>query len=86
MEAPDWTRSFRCHIDAGQIAVGGKLTETSKNGDEYLISFFSKRLSPGEKNYSANHYELLGLMYYLQCFHSYLEGSQFDIFYRYLGL
>lgn len=40
MRAPDWTRQFRCHMDASQVAVGGSLTQLSEDGNEHVISFF----------------------------------------------
>lgn len=78
MQAPDWSKSFRCHIDASQLAVGGTLPQ-SNGDDEHVISYFSKRLSPAEENYSANDRELLGLVYFLQRFRCYLEGSAFEV-------
>lgn len=79
MRAPDWNRPFRCHTDASQLAVGGILTQIDDSGDEYVISYFSKRLTPAEENYSANDRELLGLVKFLQRFRCYLEGSEFEV-------
>lgn len=79
MRAPDWSKSFRCHTDASQVAVGGTLTQISDDGNEHAVSFFSKRLSPAEENYSANDRELLGLVYFLQRFRCYLEGAEFEV-------
>lgn len=78
MQSPDWNLPFRCHVDASQLAVGGTLTQISENG-EHAISYFSKRLSPEEENYSANDRELLGLIYFLKRFRCYLEGSTFEV-------
>lgn len=80
MKVPDWTKSFRCHTDASQLAVGGNLTQLGEFGEEHAISYFSKQLYPAEENYSANDRELLGLVYFLQRFRCYLEGSEFEIF------
>lgn len=79
MVAPDWSRPFRCHTDACQFAVGGSLTHYDGAGNERVISYFSKRLSPAEENYSANDRELLGLVYFLKRFRCYLEGSSFEV-------
>lgn len=59
MRAPDWSRPFRCHTDASQLAVGGTLSQLDNEGNERVLSYFSKRLSPAEENYSANDRELL---------------------------
>lgn len=77
MRAPDWALSIRCHIDACQLAVGGTLTQVSETGEHAI--YFLKRLSPAEENYSANDRELLGLIYFLQRFRCFLEGSSFDV-------
>ena len=77
--APDWEKPFCCHTDASQTAVGGTLTQSDKSGNERVVAYFSKRLSPQEENYSANDRELLALVYLLKRFRCYLEGSTFDI-------
>ena len=50
----------------------------SDNRDR-VIAFFSKKLSQAEQNYSANDRELLGLIYFLERFRCYLEGSEFEV-------
>ena len=77
---PDWSKPFRGHVDASQTAVGGTLTQLDENGMDRVISFFSKKLSDAEANYSANDRELLGLVRFLERFRCYLEGSTFEIF------
>ena len=77
---PDWKKPFRGHIDASESAVGGTLTQLDDDGNERAIAFFSKKLSQAEQNYTANDRELLGLIYFLQRFRCYLEGSEFEIF------
>lgn len=77
--APDWSKLFRCHMDACQVSVGGTLTQLDENGRERVIAYFSKRLSKAEEGYTANDRELLGLVYFLKRFRCYLEGSDFEI-------
>ena len=77
--APDWKKAFRCHIDASTEAVGGTLTQLDVDGKDRVIAFFSKKLSKAEQNYSANDRELLGLIYFLERFRCYLEGSEFEV-------
>ena len=78
--APDWKKPFRGHIDASETAVGGTLTQLDADGRDRVIAFFSKKLSLAEQNYTANDRELLGLVYFLQRFRCYLEGTSFEIF------
>ena len=78
--APNWKKPFRGHIDASEFAVGGTLTQLDEVGNDRAIAFFSRKLSQAEQNYTANDRELLGLVYFLQRFRCYLEGSSFEIF------
>ena len=39
--SPDWSKPFRCHIDASQTAVGGTLTQLDGNGRERVIAVYS---------------------------------------------
>ena len=78
--APDWSKPFRCHVDASRKAVGGTLTQLDNNGAERVIAFFSKKLSDTEQSYTANERELLSLVYFLKRFRCYLEGMEFEVF------
>ena len=78
--APDWKKPFRGHVDASQLAVGGTLTQLDRNGKDRVVSFFSKKLTSTEADYTANDRELLGLISFLERFRCYLEGSEFEIF------
>lgn len=76
---PDWTKPFRCHVDAMQTAVGGTLTQLDANGHDRVIAYYSRRLNSAEENYTSNDRELLGLVYFLKRFRCYLEGSSFEV-------
>ena len=78
--SPDWSKSFRCHIDASQTAVGGTLTQLDENGRDHDIAFYSKNLFPTESVYTANDRELLELISFLNRFRCYLEGTEFKVF------
>lgn len=75
---PHWSRPFKCHIDASQLAVENTFKPMSNDG-EHAISYFSKRLSPAEKNHTANDRELLELVYFLQRCRCYLEEANFEV-------
>ena len=62
--SPDWSKPFRCHVDASQLAVGGTLTQNDENGAEHEIAYCSKNLSETEQAYTANERELLALVYF----------------------
>lgn len=74
MLPPDWTRHFKCQVDAFNRTVGA-LSQLHHGGQDCADEHFSKLLSPAEENYTANDSELLGFIYFLKPFHCYLEGS-----------
>lgn len=78
LRAPNWSKSFKGHIDESQIAVGGTLTQIFDDG-EHPLAFMSHKLSPAEQNYIASDRELLVLITFLKRFRCYLEGSEFEI-------
>lgn len=49
------------------------------NGNDRVIAFFSKSLSSPEADFTAIDCKLLGLIYFLQRFRCYLDGSSFEI-------
>ncbi len=78
--SPDLEKPFRGHIDASSTAVGGTLRQLDDSGKDRVIALFSKKWSPAEQKYTTNDRELLRLIYFLQRFRCYLEGSSFEIF------
>ncbi len=78
--ATDWKYTFRGHIDASSTAFGDTWAHLDNCGKDRVIAFFSKKLIPAEQNYITNNRELLGLIYLLQRFRCYREGSRFEIF------
>ena len=77
---PDWSRPFHLHIDASQLAIGATLTQFDDDGHDRVIAYTSRKLTSAERNNTANERELLALVFSLQRFRCYLEGSTFDAF------
>lgn len=75
---PNFNLPYRCHVDASQYAIGGTLTQFI-DGNERVVSYFSKKLNPAQMNYTANDRELLGMVEFLTHFRCYLEGSEFEV-------
>lgn len=72
-------KSFCYHVDGYHVAIGGTLTQKKGKYNEYVIAYFSKLLSPAEKNYTENDRKLLGLIYFLKHFLCYLERREFVV-------
>lgn len=76
---PDFDHPFILTTDASAYALGAILTQ-EKNDREVLISCASRTLKEAETNYSNTDRELLGVVYGVKHFRSYLWGKRFHIF------
>ena len=72
-------KAFRDQVDASETAAGGGLTQQDEQDKDRVIALILGKLTPAEENYSANDRELLGLVYFLEIFRCYVEGSSFEI-------
>lgn len=77
--ALDHEKSFRVHLDASKLVVGGTLTQLDENGNDHVFYSYSKTLSPTKRDYTVNIRKLFGLISFLQRFRCSLEGSSFEI-------
>lgn len=66
-------------VDASDTAIGGVVNQFKDNAWQPL-AFFSKKLSPAERNYSTYDRELLAIYAAIKHFHEILEGRNFTIF------
>lgn len=67
------------YTDASPEALGAVLTQTNAKGEERIISFASKALSPTEKKYAQTQREALGIVWGVEHFYYYLLGRRFKI-------
>lgn len=79
MQAPDWTRLIHCHMNACQITVKSDTQTDWESRHEHVISYFSKRLTDAEENYSANDRKLLDLVSFLQQCRGYFDEKKFEV-------
>ena len=71
----DQTRPFQIETDASKYATGAVLTQLDSNGDRHPISFISKTFSPAEQNYEIYDHELLAIIWALEEWRHYIQGS-----------
>ncbi|KAK2917253.1 hypothetical protein Q8A73_003999 [Channa argus] len=71
----DTSRQFVVEVDASEVGVGAVLSQRSE-GDQKLrpCAFFSRQLSPAERNYSVGDRELLAIKLALEEWRHWLEG------------
>ncbi len=72
---PDHTKCFIVDTDASAHAVGATISQDFSDG-RHPIAFFSKSLSPPERNYDIYDRELLSIIYAVKAFRYLLLGAQ----------
>jgi transposase InsO family protein len=75
LRPPDFNRPFILFCDASSRAIACVLSQKDDNGEEYVVSYGSKRLSSAQCNYSATERECLAIVHFVQAFRPYLEGG-----------
>lgn len=75
LKCPDFTQPFYVHADASSFAIGGVLTQKT-DGVDHPIAYCSRTLTAQEVNYTATERELLAVLFALEQYRSYVEGSK----------
>ena len=74
---PDPNRQFVVEVDASDSGVGAFLSQRSESeGKMHLCAFFSRKLSPAERNYDVCNRELLAVKLALEECRHWLEGAK----------
>ena len=79
LRAPDFNQPFSMMTDASDVGAGAVLTQKDAEGIDRPISFFSKKFSKSQKNYSTVEKETLSMILALEHFGVYVSGSQFPL-------
>lgn len=78
LTSPDFSRPFVIQTDASETGLGGVLTQI-QDGDEKVIAFASRSLSRAERNYSVTERECLAVIFAIDKFRPYIEGTRFKV-------
>lgn len=74
---PDSERQFVVEVDASDVGVGTVLSQRSGTDHKlHPCAFFSRRLSPAERNYDIGNRELLAVKMALEEWRHWLEGAK----------
>ena len=77
---PDFNSPFSLHVDASGSGLGAILYQ-NQGGQDRVIAYASRGLSPAEKNYSTYRLEFLALKWAVtHKFHDYLYGASFIVY------
>lgn len=71
----DPKKQFIVEVDASDSRLGGVLSQWGKDNKVLSRAFFSKPLSPAERNYSVGDRELLAIKLALEEWRNWLEGA-----------
>jgi RNase H-like domain found in reverse transcriptase/Reverse transcriptase (RNA-dependent DNA polymerase)/Integrase zinc binding domain/Integrase core domain len=75
---PDFSKEFSVQSDASNTGLGAVLSQVI-DGEERVIAYASRSLSRTERNYSSVERELLGILFAIEKFRPYVEGTKFKV-------
>ncbi|CAB0040445.1 unnamed protein product [Trichogramma brassicae] len=75
---PDFSREFSIQTDASDYAVGAVLTQEYEDG-EHPVYYVSRVLSRAEQRYTTTEKECLAVIWAIEKFRPYVEGSRFKV-------
>ena len=76
---PDLSKEFILTTDASNTALGAVLTQFDGDGNERLLSCYSKKFDKAQSNYSTTDKELVAVMLGIEHYKHYLLGKHFTL-------
>ena len=71
---PDFSKPFALAVDASRAGVGAVLMEPDDHQISRLVSYYSKKFTPAQQNYSVIEQEFLAISLALQHFEIYVPA------------
>jgi hypothetical protein len=71
--APDFSKQFKLTVDASDVGIGAALFQEHNDNVDRVVSYFSKKLTKCQQDYSTIEKECLALLLALQHFDVYLK-------------
>ncbi|CAB3256945.1 unnamed protein product [Arctia plantaginis] len=78
LSVPKFDRPFIISTDASDVGLGCILSQLDDEGDEHPVAFASRSLTRSERNYTTTEKELYALLFALEKFRGYIDGSPFQ--------
>lgn len=76
--SPNFEKPFFIQTDASAVALGVMLFQV-QDGLEHPVAYASRALTSAEQKYSATERELLGVIFGIEKFRGYVEGTHFTV-------
>ena len=80
LRLPQDDLKYSVDTDACDYQIGCALMQTYSDGTRHPIGFWSRSLSPAERNYSVTEKECLAVVWSLQILRPYLERNHFEVY------
>lgn len=76
---PDFTKEFEIHTDASNVGLANVLVQRDDEGQERVVSYGSRSLNPAERKYDTMQRECLGVVFAVEYYRPYVQGSHFKV-------
>lgn len=78
LASPDFSRPFVIQTDASNYGLGTVFTQ-GEGDNEHAIAYVSRTLNKAERNYSVTERECLAVVFAIEKFRPYVEGTHFSV-------
>lgn len=78
LRCPNFDLPFVVETDASNVGLGAVLRQ-KENDENYVVAYASRTLNRAERNLATTHKELLGVLFGIEKFRPYIEGSHFKL-------
>lgn len=79
MRGPNYEKRFYIQTDASTQGIAAILSQKDDDGTDHPVAYYSRKLSPSEKNYFAMELECLSVVRGIEHFQIYLTGVPFTV-------
>lgn len=79
LRPPRWDLTMILQCDASNEGVGAALTQIDENGEEFVIEYFSAKLTDNERKFSPTEKECLAVIKAIKHFRPYIELMELKI-------